>query len=219
VSDWNAYLDRKAELDLSLAADRLADAIARHTLGWNARSNEVGRKLLRDYAGLHGRSFERALAELVNAGLVKFTPGSLGRGHRARYELLLDGETAAPERPFSPEKAAQKAAQKAAPERPRREKGERKNTLTLADDAEASPRETVCDERTVAAVRDLTALLDDADDKTELTLLRNFGDLPPAFFAYVASELARKRDYPENDAEYAYGMLAHLAAYGLPVDP
>jgi hypothetical protein len=185
VSDWNAYLDRKAELDLSLAADRLADAIARHTLGWNARSNEVGRKLLRDYAGLHGRSFDRALAELVNAGLVKFTPGSLGRGHRARYELLLDGETAAPERPFSPEKAAEKAAQKAALERPRREKGERK---------EPPP-----------GAAGLLAVLDEQNQRSLRRALKDYGDLPESAFAEARDSILAAE--PENPAAYALAVL------------
>ena len=128
MSDWNRYLDRKLALDLRLEAYRLADAIARNTLGWNTRENEIGQHLLRREARLHGRSFERARDELVAAGLVRFTRGTGGRGHRDRYELLLDEETPAVERANRSETPAQTPAQTPAPERARKEKGEVKTS-------------------------------------------------------------------------------------------
>jgi hypothetical protein len=127
-SDWNRYLDRKLALTLGLEASRLADAIARNTLGWNTRANEIGQHLLRDEARLHGRSFERARDELVDVGLLRFSRGSGGRGHRDGYELLLDEETPADERANRSETPAETPAQTPAPERARKEKGEVKNS-------------------------------------------------------------------------------------------
>jgi hypothetical protein len=90
MSDWNLFLERKLDLDLGLEESRLADAIARSTLGWNSRENAVGQHLLRDLAKLHGRSFERARRNLEAKGLIAVRPGSGGRGNRDTYSLLLD---------------------------------------------------------------------------------------------------------------------------------
>jgi hypothetical protein len=224
VSDWNDFLDRKLSLDLHLEASRLADALARDTLGWNMRENEIGQQLLRDQTRLHGRSFERARDELVKAGLIRFSPGTGGRGHRDHYELLL---TPAKEREISSKTPAERSAETPAPERGRKEKGEgedQEHSFATLADARARERErTVFDGETVSAVKELVSYdLVNADEKTELTLLRNFGDLPPKAFDYVGDELARlweKGDYPDDDAEYAYGILANIAWQGYPDEP
>lgn len=158
VSDWNLYIERKLGLKLVLEESRLADAIARYTLGWNGRENEVGQDLLRDLARLHGWSFERARAGLVEKGLVVVRPGAGGRGNRDHYRLLLDGESPAPEREipgdaetpaeergFVTETPAQTPAeipaQTPALERARREKGEggRRTLVARASRAPAEP--------------------------------------------------------------------------------
>jgi hypothetical protein len=149
MSDWNDYLDRKLSLDLNLEESRLADAIARNTLGWHRRENEIGQKLLREEARLHGRSFDRAREGLIAAGLVRYAPGSKGRGRRDRYLLLLDEkipapqrafspgeENPAPERAFSPENPAQNPAQNPAVERVRSKKGEELHDDEVGDRGE-----------------------------------------------------------------------------------
>jgi hypothetical protein len=120
---WNLYLEAKLALDLTIEEGRLADAIARNTLGFRVEGEHLGRQLLRDESRLHGRSLDRARDGLIAKGLLRFDPGEPGRGHRSFYALVLDPEEkAAQERPIpSEEKAAEKAAQKAAQERPRSE--------------------------------------------------------------------------------------------------
>jgi hypothetical protein len=147
VSDYTEYLERLLAEDLGAEEWRLAAALVRCLLGHRKRSEYLGRELLRDTSGLHGRSLERARAGLVERGLLRYEPATPGRGHRSRYELLI--EKAAPERHFTaPEKAAperhlteqapaaQNAAQNAALERPRIEKGStyRLKDLTTADE-------------------------------------------------------------------------------------
>ena len=72
-SRWNAYLERKLALGPKLKQEhhRLADAIARCTLGWNRASDEIGAALLIEMSGLHGRSFERARKNLIEMGLLR----------------------------------------------------------------------------------------------------------------------------------------------------
>ncbi len=115
MSDWNLFMERL--LDLDVAEYRLAVTLGRSLLGFRKRSEHLGRALLRERSRLDGRSLDRALAGLVDKGLVAYTPGKPGRGHRARYELLLlddeSTEMAAPERPFTPaEKTPEKAARR-----------------------------------------------------------------------------------------------------------
>jgi hypothetical protein len=147
-SDWNLYLDRKLALDLDLEASRLADAIARCTLGWNSRINNVSQKFLRELARLHGRSFEHARDDLVEKGLIRVASGGRGRGKRDRYELILSGEeTPVHDRVVgekrvpgradaTAEKAGGKPGRKPGPQRGRKEKGERTppNPLPVEDD-------------------------------------------------------------------------------------
>ena len=127
VSDWTLFLERKLALPLTLEASRLLDAIARNTLGWNSRSNEIGHDLLRGQARLHGRSFERARDELIARRIILLERGKPGRGHRDHYTLLLDEETPLQSGISSgTEKPAKKPAEKPAVERGRKEKGERR---------------------------------------------------------------------------------------------
>jgi len=86
---------------LTSAEHRLVLAIARETLGWRRRRARIGERRLRKLASLDGRTLERAREGLVEAGLVKFTPGRPGRGNAAQYELILDGEMPALTRAFS----------------------------------------------------------------------------------------------------------------------
>jgi hypothetical protein len=143
VSDWNLFLERTLAIDLTLEELRLANAVARCTLGWSVRENRVGQQFLRDLTGMHGRSFERARAGLVAKGLIDVRSGSGGRGNRDLYRLLIEPETPADEREFGGEAempahereiraetpaqmSAETPAQTSAPERAGREKGERR---------------------------------------------------------------------------------------------
>jgi hypothetical protein len=70
---------------LTQEAGRVLDAIERMTLGFNVTSAAIGREMLRELTGLHGRSVDRAIGELVDLGL-DHTPGRRG-GARARFDL------------------------------------------------------------------------------------------------------------------------------------
>jgi hypothetical protein len=228
VSDWNLYLERKASLQLGLEASRLADAIARYTLGFNTRTNEVGQRLLRDFAPLHGMSFERAREELVATGLVRFSRGSGGRGNRDTYELVLDEQPPAEERAFASETPAQTPAQTPAPARARKEKGERQDQehLTGAASAANAASRPPDDDRD-AALDDLVNILRDADGKTRETFAHHFGALTADEIDYVQAQVAKRRNgyngnAPiESDAAYAYELLTNRlngrnGAAGLP---
>jgi len=211
VSDWNLYLERKLALRLGLEASRLADAIARYTLGWNGRENEIGQRLLRDLARLHGLSFDRAREELIDSGLIHLTRGDGGRGHRDCYELLLDQETPASERAIQAETPAQTPAETPAPERARREKGVREDQdqelLTgAADVADATPRPQDHADRE-AAWGDLVDVLDDADDRTLTTFQRHFARLIPAEIHYVRAEILKRDLVLESPSAYAFRLL------------
>ena len=82
ASDWNRLLERILAASPPLTANeyRLALAIARSTLGFRRRSNDVGEKLLRDLARLDGRSFQRARTGLTEAGLLRYTSDVLPAG-------------------------------------------------------------------------------------------------------------------------------------------
>ena len=73
----------------------MALTLMRLLLGWRKTSDRLGEQLIRETAGLHGRSIERARAGLVSKGLILYQPGSPGRGHGAVYSLRLDEETPA----------------------------------------------------------------------------------------------------------------------------
>jgi hypothetical protein len=142
-SPWNAYLDMVLAANLKHEELRRAIALARYIIGWKRESNRIvsnhiGRDLLRDATGLHGKSFERARDALVARGLLAFKSSGPGRGKRTYYELPIPYiaapewpiENAAPERQFTSENAAQNAAQNAAPERRRSQKLEVKRSST-----------------------------------------------------------------------------------------
>jgi hypothetical protein len=139
ASDWNTWMERMLAADLTRDEMRLAIALARLTLGWNRTENELGERLLRELAGLHGRSNERARSGLVAKGLIQYTPGEAGRGHRSRYVLIL-AEMPAVARVFTGSEKpavarafpAERKARKIAPENPavaraRKGKGRGKN--------------------------------------------------------------------------------------------
>jgi hypothetical protein len=113
ASDWNRLLERLLALNLTQAETRLALAIARQLLGWNRTSAPLGQRLLRDTAGLDGRSFKRALQGLVEKGYVSVNGGGPGRGKRTTYTLHLDTEKPAQERAITG--VAKPAPQRAIP--------------------------------------------------------------------------------------------------------
>lgn len=218
MSDWNLYLERKLSLRLGLEASRLVDAIARETLGFNTRSRGVGQRLLRERAGMHGKSFDRARQELVDVGLVGLTRGKGGRGNRDVYELLLDEQSPADERAIGEQTPAETPAETPAPERGRKEEGGREDLdqdHCCDGDAEAPPRQ-----RRKVTSRDLDSLqvlvdsIDNADDNTFLTLWRNYRDLDHRYFDH-ALDVLLKND-PDDPARYVYGILRRLAVYGDP---
>jgi hypothetical protein len=98
ASDWNRLLERLLAEKLTVAEHRLALALARQLLGWKRTEAPLGQALLRNVAGLDGRSFERALAGLIEKRLVNVTGGGPGRGKRATYTLMLDPQTPALQR-------------------------------------------------------------------------------------------------------------------------
>jgi hypothetical protein len=99
-SNWNLFLERKLGVNppLGVYEHRLADAIARHTLGYNRLTRAVGQQTLRTEADLDGRSFGRALQGLIDKGLIRCD--SPGRNKRSVYTLVtLDDECAEADHP------------------------------------------------------------------------------------------------------------------------
>jgi hypothetical protein len=97
-SMWNAWLDAKLALDLTVAEHKLADALARNMIGYGGKTTEaLGNNLLRGESRLDGRSFERAREGLTEKGLIRFATSGRGRGSRTTYVLAI-GETTAVER-------------------------------------------------------------------------------------------------------------------------
>jgi hypothetical protein len=90
-SNWNLFFEHKLALGDAITRDghRLADAVARELLGWNTLTKRIGDRRLRDLTGLHGRSLERARANLVDVGLITFVRGKRG-GNGSLYGLPLD---------------------------------------------------------------------------------------------------------------------------------
>ncbi len=99
-SNWNVWHDALLAENLTVAEHRLALALARMILGWNLIEERLGENLIRETAGdMHGRSFDRARQGLIEKGLLRYVPGSDGRGNRGTYSLLLPvTETPAVER-------------------------------------------------------------------------------------------------------------------------
>ena len=79
---------------------RLADAIARNTLGYGGRvTRPLGEQLLRTEADLDGWSFQRARQGLVEKGIVRYH--SPGGNRRTVYTLaLIHEDLTTDERPF-----------------------------------------------------------------------------------------------------------------------
>ncbi len=102
-SNWNLFLDRKLDLGRLLGTEehRLADAIARYTLGYRTVTRPIGEQLLRLEADLDGRSFTRARQGLVEKGLIQYDSGRRGRGHRTVYTLVLRADEETRSRPSS----------------------------------------------------------------------------------------------------------------------
>lgn len=103
MSRWNRLVERVlAEDDLTVAELRLALALARLLPGWRRPEARLGIRLIRQYARLDGRSFERARVGLIARGILTFTPGRPGRGHAGLYSFLpwIDEKSAA-ERTFT----------------------------------------------------------------------------------------------------------------------
>jgi hypothetical protein len=95
-SDWNKLLDRLLAEKLTVAEYRLALAFARLLLGWRRFEAPLGQRLLRETSRLDGRTFERALAGLVERGLVDVATAAPRR--RSTYTLNLVPKVPAPQR-------------------------------------------------------------------------------------------------------------------------
>jgi len=92
LSNYNQWAERVVAADLTGEGLRLAWTLQRLLLGFNATEDGLGMEQLRKVSRMHGRSVERARAELARACLVEVIPGSSGGGNRTRYRLmLLDG--------------------------------------------------------------------------------------------------------------------------------
>src|SRR4051812_15674465 len=92
-SKWNLFLERKlgTHPPLGVYEHRLADAIARNTLGYGGRvTRPIGEQLLRTEANLDGRSFQRARQGLVEKGVIRYH--SPGRARRTVYTVTLTDE-------------------------------------------------------------------------------------------------------------------------------
>jgi len=83
------FLERKLAADLTMEESRLADTLALLILRWSY-SRRLGRQLLRDASGLHGRSVERARDGLVEKGLLDYRPSRSGGTQRSLYTLVVD---------------------------------------------------------------------------------------------------------------------------------
>jgi len=221
ASDWNRLLERLlAEEGLTVAELRLALALARLLLGWKRSSAPLGRALLRQTAGLDGRTFERTLASLVRRGLVQVEPGRIGKGNRAVYTLNLLPEKAAlqrpieqvekavPQRPKEPvAKGRSNDTQKAALQRPRKGRGKgrtsppatptgEKTLQTLAIDAYVSHGGSLeLDHYCGALVRQVKTLHDRG--------------VPEHVILAAAAQLGRERGFPGYLAQTADELQAH----------
>jgi hypothetical protein len=105
---WNAWLDAKLAVDLTVAEHKLADALARNVIGFGGKTIEsLGNNLLRREARLSGFNLDKARDGLAQKGLIAFQSSGKGRGARTSYTLLPD-ETTADEGSFvtEPETAA-----------------------------------------------------------------------------------------------------------------
>jgi hypothetical protein len=151
ASDWNLAIESLLDSDLTLEEMKLGLAIIRETLGFNTRERAVGQKLLRDWTGFHGRSFDRAREGLTVKWVVQVTPGKGGRGNRDSYSLLLDdvlgryeklaqeraieakGDSPAQERTIIGDSPAERPAESSASARARKEDGGKNNRKNLSD--------------------------------------------------------------------------------------
>jgi hypothetical protein len=116
ASNWNLLMERLAGGGLTANERRLLAAIGRYTIGYPDLAGKVGRATLRAFVGdMDNRSFDKARDGLVAAGVIAVDEGSPGRGHSARYALLLDGEKVAEERPI-PEPVEKVALQRPLPQ-------------------------------------------------------------------------------------------------------
>lgn len=90
LSNWNRYLETKLAAKLNGAENRLLDAIARETLGWNRLAVVMGGRQLQERAGIDRHSFIRARQRLIDTGLIDYQPGKAGRGGvRGTYQVRL----------------------------------------------------------------------------------------------------------------------------------
>jgi hypothetical protein len=110
-SNWNLWLERLLEVDLTGEELRLGVALAREILGWRKTEDKLGSRQLRERSRLHGRSFERAREGLVEKRRIEFEPGASGRGNAALYRLLLHPETSAETRAFDDEQNVRSGAE------------------------------------------------------------------------------------------------------------
>jgi hypothetical protein len=191
-SNWNRWLDAVlAAPKLTANESLLAIALGRLLLGWNKTEGYLGEELIRQTAGsMHGRTFERARAGLIEKGLLRYEPGSVGKGNRSHYALILEpAQKPAPARGKQPRsKARDSDDQKPAPARGRR--GRNVNT---------SPDLQPLVAKAIDAYRGHGGSLELADRKAALigqvtNLARNGTDEPTILSA--CADLGRTRTFP-----------------------
>jgi hypothetical protein len=222
--------------ELSPGLQRTLLAVLHLTASWSKLSDPVYVGEVAQLAGLGDRQTRKSLTRLSALGVIVWVPRR-GHGVRSLVGLPLADETGTHGVPLSPgavtdDKAALQEARFASkkPALSYEETGtlgptnrhcrsaedrEAEKTLTeeehshsCAETADAAPRPDGDD-----ALRELVATLDHADDKTYATLRRHFGHLPADSFASAARAVENQRPL-DNDAEYAFGVLDHIATYG-----
>jgi hypothetical protein len=221
-SNWNALLERLLAEKLTPNEYRAALAIARLTLGYRKTGRGLGRKWICETAGgMDGRSFDRARAGLVKKGLLRYEPGSIGKGHRGHYELVLDpSQKAHSDAPF--EEAVKGAPRRAKSGTSKRRAGDTQKAHSDAPrigkgkkNPSATPelQQLVAD--AIDAYRDHGGNLELADRKPALIgqvtqLARNGHDRTTILAA--ASALGRERAFPG----YLRQRVEQLEAQGGP---
>jgi hypothetical protein len=89
-SRWNRWMDRCLEANLGCGEMRLAVALAREILGFNALERRIPDRALRETPRIgHGVTFDRAVNGLVAKGLIEVEKGGRGPDNRTLYRLLL----------------------------------------------------------------------------------------------------------------------------------
>jgi hypothetical protein len=205
--EWNDCMDRLLAADLTATELRLALGLARLLLGWERRSHQLGETLLRTTTGLHGLSIAKARAGLIEKGLIHYVPGSPGRGHGARYELLLgDEETPGGGRAFGDDETPGVERAFAADSKPPAESGRsRRETPGVGRGLSSKDKNKTADEAKTIQARAIDAYRAAGGslelDSWRLALVRNVKTLAGRGFDVdeilgAARQLGRERTFP-----------------------